>query len=124
MTINKIYDIIFIGLIITLIILYVIFSEKDNYNIKVVEVIDPDDINVDNIIRDNTKNDVIDNEYIQQEQETNDVLFLEGDAYKYIDKSDLPWDDNILCENEEELDSLHAFMLNNLHSRKRVHVMY
>jgi uncharacterized membrane protein len=118
MKVSQIYDIIFIGLIIALIVLYIVFSKKNSSDIKTDKIIDVDDI----IIHNEVQNDISQQE--ETLQETHNVLLLEGDDYKYINTSDLPWDDNIDCESEEELDSLHALMLNNLHGRKREYVLY
>lgn len=118
---NQIYDIIFIGLIISLIVLYVVFNKTDSKD-KNIEDIDID-MNIDDIIIKNKIKHTIKEQ--NSNQHKNDVTLFEADAYKHVDFSDLPWDENIVaCESESELDSLNTFVINNLYGKKRQHIMY
>lgn len=58
-----------------------------------------------------------------KEENNNDIdIILESDIYKKIDRSYLPWDSTVECE--QQLDSLNLYENNDLYGRRRTFIMY
>ena len=85
---SVIYNILFFGIIILLIILYVVYSQKEDCTIELANDpdYDPEYYDYDDEFKEKIKKDI--NEQNMKLQEGNDVLSLEGDDHKQIEEEE------------------------------------